>query len=104
MSVSGRGRIQNSEFRRGVRSCRMGRPSAGLGLVIHRLPSDEQCVRSQYLFATIGICLLPLASCLLPPDSCLLPPDFSETWSWRWLSGRLRKFNKIEAKGIGAFA
>jgi len=30
--------------------------------------------------------------------------NFSETWSWRWLSGRLRKFNKIEAKSIGAFA
>jgi len=36
----------------------MGRPSAGLGLV-HRLPSDEQRIRGQYLFATIGICLLP---------------------------------------------
>ena len=36
----------------------MGRPCAGLGLAIHRLPSDEQRIRRQYLFAPIGICLL----------------------------------------------
>jgi hypothetical protein len=36
----------------------MGRPYAGLTLVIHRLPSDEQCIRRQYLFAPIGISLL----------------------------------------------
>ena len=35
----------------------MARPYAGLGLVIHRLPCDEQCIRGQYLFAPIGICL-----------------------------------------------
>ena len=37
-------------------------------------------------------------------DPILQLLNFSETWSWRWLSGRLRKFNKIEAKSIGAFA
>jgi hypothetical protein len=51
-----------------------------------------------------GSWLLAPGSWLLAPGSWLLTPDFSETWSWRWLSGRLRKFNKIEAKSIGAFA
>src|SRR5271163_584581 len=54
--------LQVSEKLQEFRSCRMGRPSAGLGLVIHRLPSDEQCVRSQYLSqpSVFASCLLPL--------------------------------------------